>query len=655
MARLFQKNKSDKRHWSQKTAKGKSSITPNKLYQPSENPYTKRALIIAGILVGVVFIAILGRLWYLQLLQGEYFRFRSENNRIRMMDLAPSRGMIFDAKGRILADNRASFTLAIIPEDVDNWQTLANRLHNLIGIDPEEVAKLSRLARGANAFKPVKLRTNLDRETMALLETFRYELQGITVLAEQRRNYPEDNALCHVIGYLSEINAEELNTAATGVYRQGDYVGRDGVERSREEVLRGTRGYRQVERDANGRELGLIDQKPAIAGHSLTLTLDLDLQKAAARAMGDEVGAVVAMNPNNGQMLCLYSSPTYNLNELGANLTSAVWRELNNNPYFPLKDRAINGMYPPGSTYKIVVAAAGLAEKEITPQSTFSCSGEMAFGNRVFHCWRRGGHGTVNLQQALKVSCDIYFYRLGLRLGVERIAKYARAFGLGRSTGIPLPHEANGLVPDPEWKMRRYGQPWHEGETVSLSIGQGSNLMTPVQLARMVSVVANRGTVITPTIIKSVLPPGASEPIVEPPAVSTRAPISAEDLEVIHQGLVGVAQDAGGTARRVQLPGISVAAKTGTTQVVSLAFARSFGAKSNIPWKYRDHAIFVCYAPADDPKIAMAVVMEHGGGGGSDAAPVARHVLETYFGLPNTPLPQRSPGPLAPQPATAEQ
>jgi penicillin-binding protein 2 len=650
MFNLFAKNKTS-RHWSRKASLARTSITPNKTYQPSENYYIKRALALVGIFVGLVFIVLLGRLWFLQLLQGEYFRYRSENNRIRTLDLPPPRGIIFDSKGRILADNKVSFSLALIPEDVHDWELLAKRLHRLAGIDPEEILQLARLAKSANAFKPVRLRSNLDYQTMTLLETFRYELPGINVLTEHRRNYPESYILSHAIGYLAEISAEELKEAGRGVYRQGDYLGRDGVERSREEVLRGTRGYRQVERDANGRELSLLDQQPAMPGNNLILTLDLDLQKAAAEAMGDEVGAVVAMNPKNGEIMCLYSSPAYNLNDLGMNLTPAVWKDLNQNAYFPLKDRAINGLYSPGSTYKIVVAAAGLAEGEIDANTTFHCSGEFTFGNRTFHCWRRGGHGSVNLHQALKYSCDVYFYRLGLKLGVERLAQYARAFGLGRVTGIPLPYESRGLVPDPAWKMRRYKQPWHEGETVSLSIGQGYNLLTPIQLARMVSVIANQGMVVTPTIIKAVVAPGASAPLAEPPTMASPIPVSLEDLELIHKGLVAVVNEPGGTAGRVRLPGITVAAKTGTTQVVSLNFARSFGARANIPWQYRDHAIFVCYAPAEDPTIAIAVIMEHGGGGGSDAAPVARHVLESYFGLPHSPLPERRPGPLAAPPS----
>jgi penicillin-binding protein 2 len=604
--------------------------------------------------VGLVFLCLLGRIWYLQLLQGEYFRNRSANNHIRTIDIPPSRGAIFDVKGRLLADNRASFTLALIPEDVRDWEQLSRRLHNLIGLDPTSINKLKVLARGRNAFKPVRIRANLDYDALALLETFRYELTGATILVEHRRFYPVANEVSHVVGYLREINANELKEAPPGLYRPGDYVGRDGVERTRERVLVGTRGYRQVEIDAYGRELAQLEMKPSRPGHSLHLTIDVELQRAAARALGDEVGAVVAMDPVSGQVLCLYSSPTFDQNTLGVDSSPQVWSELQDDKSFsPLMNRAIQGLYAPGSTYKMVIAAAGLAEGEITPQTTFQCSGGMPFGSHVFHCWRHGGHGTVNLFRALKDSCDIYFYRLGLKLGVERIASYARAFGLGRVTGIPLPGELAGLVPDPAWKMRNFKQPWYEGETVSLSIGQGSTTATPIQLARMVSVVANRGRVVTPTIIKAVVPPDGSEPAPEPPAITNAAPIKAEDLQLVHNGLVAVVMDEGGTARRARLAGISAAGKTGTSQVVSLSFVKTFGHKANVPWKFRDNALFVCYAPAENPKSAIAVVMEHsGGGGGSDAAPVARHIMETFFGLPLTPLPPRLPGPLASPPAT---
>jgi penicillin-binding protein 2 len=603
-------------------------------FDPAESPQVRRILALAALVAAACFTVLLGRLWYLQLLQGEEFRAKSENNRIRLVDVPPRRGQIYDAKGRILADNRPAFTLAVVPEDVADWDRLTARLSALIGLSPEEVARARRAARGQQPFKPIRLRSHLNRHELAVLETFRYELAGVKVLVEYRRAYLAALETAHVVGYLGEINKKELARVPSSLYRLGDYVGRYGLEKSRERVLHGRRGARQVEVDALGRELEVLEEVEAQPGHDLVLSIDLDLQRAAARAMGSEAGAVVAMNPNNGQVYCLYSSPSFNQNDFITGLTPAEWKRMVGDERHPLKDRAVSGVYPPGSTYKIVTAAAALAEGVITPETSFFCGGQIPFGRRYYKCWaiKKGGHGHVALHEALRESCDVYFYRVGLRLGVEKLAEYARAFGLGRPTGVPLPHEAAGHVPDSEWKKRRFGEPWQEGETLSLSIGQGFTQVTPLQLARMVSVVANGGRLVTPTLVKTVIPVGG-EPVPEPAGLMKRVPVAPEHLRLIHRGLVGVVHEPHGTARRARLPGITVAGKTGTAQVVSLAFFKSFGDEENVPWRFRDHALFVCYAPAEAPEIAVAVVAEHGGHGGSDAAPVARAVLEAYFGL----------------------
>ncbi len=625
-------------------------LARSRVFDPAEAPEARRTILISSIVVGLAFAILLGRLWYLQLLQGQHFRSLSENNRIRLVDVPPSRGLIYDCKGRLLAENRPAFALAVVPEDVADWDELGTRLEKLVGITPEELAKAREVAAQQPPFKPVRLRSHLDREQLAVLETFRYELPGIKVLVEYRRAYLNAKETSHVIGYLGEINQQELAEAPRALYRIGDYVGRYGLEKSRERVLHGRRGARQVEVDAMGRELKLLDEVDPVPGHNLTLTIDLKLQKAAAAALGDEVGAVVALDPRNGQVYCLYSAPSFDQNYFITGMSNRLWEILANDPYHPLKNRAISGLYPPGSTYKIITAAAGLSEGVVTPQTTILCPGEIAFGRRTYKCWalKKGGHGNVSLHRAIRESCDVYFYRVGLRLGVDRLAKYARAFGLGSLTGVPLPSESAGLVPDSEWKKRRFGEPWQDGETLSLAIGQGFNLTTPIQLARMVAVVANRGRLVTPTLVKAVSAADGSDPVPEPPAVSTRVPVSPQNLELVHQGLVAVVNEPGGTASVARLPGILVAGKTGSAQVVGLKHAKAFGREENLPWKYRDHALFVCYAPADNPTIAMAVVVEHGLHGGSAAAPVARKVLEAYFNLPPRPeKPEPRLGPLA--------
>jgi penicillin-binding protein 2 len=626
---------------------GFEHFTRNRGMEPSEHPAVRHALLTAALVVGLAFVIILGRLWYLQLLRGEHFRKLSENNRIRLVDLAPTRGLIFDVKGRLLADNRPAFNLAVVPEDVSDWKVLTKRLHSLVGITPEEIKKARRAARGQPPFKPIRLRSHLNRHELALLETFRYELPGVKVMVRYRRAYLAPRETAHVIGYLGEINKKELARASRARYRLGDYVGRYGLEKSRESVLHGKRGARQVEVDAMGREIKLLNQVDATRGLDLTLSLDLEVQKAAAKAMAGRAGAVVALNPKNGQVYALYSSPSFDQNDFVIGMSVKKWRDLVNDPRKPLKDRAIGGLYPPGSTYKIVTAAAGLAENAISLSTRFFCAGQIPFGRRYYKCWayKKGGHGHTDLHKAIRESCDVFFYKTGLRLGVDKLARYAKNFGLGRPTGISLPHEASGLVPTSKWKKKRYKERWHEGETLSLSIGQSFTLVTPLQLARMVAVVANGGRLVTPTLVKAVTRPGG-EPVPEPLPVISRVPIKPEYLTTVHKGLVAVVNEPHGTARGAKLPGITVAGKTGTAQVVSLKFEKSFGKEENVPWKYRSHALFVAYAPADDPTIAVAVVVEHGGHGGSDAGPVATAVMRAYFGLPE-PEPKAKPKPKA--------
>lgn len=622
--------------------------------EPGENPQIRRTLLTAAVVVGVAILVLLGRLWYLQLLKGEHFRRLSETNRIRLVDLAPSRGLIFDTKGRLLADNRPAFTLAVIPEDVADWETLTRRLHNLVGLKPEDVAKAREAAQGQPPFKPVVLRSHLDRHQLALVETFRYELPGVKVMVRYQRTYLAPRLAAHVIGYLGEINQRELEDSNRAVYRMGDWVGRDGLEKSREQMLHGRRGARQVEVDAMGREIKLLSEIPASRGADLTLSINLDLQQAAAKALEGQVGAVAALDPRTGQVLCLYSSPTYDPNDFIIGMSAEKWKALANDPLHPLKDRSISGMYPPGSTYKIITAAAGLAEKAIDLTTRFFCAGQMAFGRRYYLCWayKKGGHGYTDIHKAIRESCDVFFYKTGLKLGVDRLAKWARAFGLGRPTGISLPHEAPGLVPDSQWKRKRFREPWHEGETVSLAIGQSFTLVTPLQMARMVAVVANGGMLVTPTLVRRVTPPGGT-PVPAPEPVMTRVPIAPEYLATIGKGLAAVVNEPGGTARLARLPGITVGGKTGTAQVVALKFEKSFGKEENVPWKYRSHALFVAFAPVENPSIAVGVVVEHGGHGGSAAGPVATAVMRAYFGIPEPPPKQPPAAPrLKPKPVS---
>jgi len=438
--------------------------------------------------------------------------------------------------------------------------------------------------------------------------------------------------LAHVLGYVGEVSPGDLKKNAN--YRSGDLIGKSGLEEVFDEQLRGVNGGRHVEVDAVGRELRVLDKVDAVPGSTLVLSVDLDLQRAAERALGEEVGAVVAVDPTNGDILAMVSRPSFDPNAFASGLGSKEWRALVEDSRDPLTQRAFRGQYPPGSTFKFIVAAAALEEGIINPFNEIHCGGAHGFGERQFRCWRRGGHGSVNLVQALEQSCDVFFYQVGQRLGVDTIARYARAFGLGEPTGIVLGHEAGGLVPDRAWKRERFGEPWYPGETLPVAIGQGYVTATPLQMAHAVGGLA-MGKLYRPRLVLGLEAQDGevvdSVPVEEMPELAVRPAVLSE----VRQGLVRVVNDAHGTGKSAALEGITVAGKTGTSQVV--AMGRKRVKSSELPWEQRDHAWFVAFAPADAPEIALAVLVEHAsGGGGKVAAPVAGEVLGEYFRLKPT-------------------
>jgi penicillin-binding protein 2 len=458
------------------------------------------------------------------------------------------------------------------------------------------------------------------------------------VLTEVRphRTYPHGPAAAHLLGSLGEVRQQQLESERYAGYRAGDVIGQSGVEASLESHLRGRAGGRNVVVDVAGRVMEVLDRVEPHAGGRVVLALDLDLQQAAEEALlasappGEPVsGAVVALDPRGGDVLALASAPAYDPNDFSAGIAPAVWRRLTEDPLRPLQNRAIAGQYPPGSTYKAFVAAAALQEGLRTPRSAVFCPGSFAFGNRSYRCWKEGGHRSVSLLRSLMQSCDVYYYRAGLDLGIDRLGRYARSFGLGAPTGIALEGEKGGLVPTSEWKQRRFGEPWMAGETVSASIGQGYNLTTPLQLAVAYAAVANGGRVLRPRLVLE-LEEADGSVHAEPVDVRGEVPVAPEHLALVREGLHAVVDAPGGTGRRAQVPGLAVAGKTGTAQVVRLE--RTAGKKGlAIPRPYRDHAWFASYAPADAPEIVVAVLIEHGGGGGANAAPVAQRVLARWW------------------------
>ena len=591
---------------------------------PEEHDRSRRILTRVALVLAVLFGLLFLRLWFLQLIKGEYLQKRSEHNRIRSQDLPPWRGMIIDRAGNILVDNRPSFNLMVTLEDVPDLEILGRRLGSILQIDGQSLT--AQLARARQAgIRQIRLKTHLSWREMALVETYKPELPGVFVLVASKREYRYPDLACHVLGYLGEITETQLKSGQHSTYKMGDFLGRRGIEAAWENYLRGERGFRRIEVDAYGRELGNVEQNLSTPGANIHLTLDTHLQQEAESCLQDKVGAIVALQPQNGKILALASSPGYTPEAFERGLSAEEWQDLLNNKDHPLMNRAVLGQYPPGSTYKIVMALAALEEKAITPQTYIHCSGSFTSGNHVFNCWKKRGHGSVNLNRALVVSCDTYFYEIGRRLGIERIAKWSKLFGLGTPTGLKLDKEKPGLVASVAWKRQRFQAPWQEGDTLSVAIGQGYNLATPLQIAQMAATLANGGTVYQPQLVEKVESPAGEILHRFEPIVQGRLSANPTNLTLVQEALADVVSD--GTGKRAWLPQVEVAGKTGTSQVVSLEKEKT-GKKIR---RFQNHALFVAYAPFDDPQLAVAVIVEHGGQGGEVAAPLAKQILSTYF------------------------
>jgi penicillin-binding protein 2 len=592
---------------------------------PEEQEQARRTLKVLTLVVLAFFGLLFLRLWTLQLVEGEEHRRRSEHNRIRLQDLPPWRGMILDRNGEILVSNRPSFDLVAVLEDIADFHLLAQRLSSRLNLEAQQI--LEQLA-GAqrSGFHQVRLKGDLTWREMALVETYKAELLGVSIMVTPKREYRCQSLGCHILGFLGEISDAQLKSGRYPNYKMGDYMGKRGIELYCEEYLRGRRGYRRIEVDAFGRELRQLDQRPSYPGANVYLTLDLKLQQEAEACLEDREGAVVALDPRSGKIRAMASAPPFSQEAFERGLSASEWQELVSHKYHPLLNRALKGQYPPGSTFKIVMAIAGLEEKVITPSTTVYCSGAMPFGNHVFRCWRRGGHGRMNLHSALVHSCDIYFYHLGRRLGIERIAAWSRRFGLGGVSGLKVDSERPGLVASSAWKKARFGYPWQEGDTVSVSIGQGYNLTTPLQMAQVVAALANGGIFYEPQLVERVESPDGEILYQSQPVEKSRLGADPEHLALVQKSLLDVVNH--GTGRNSRLPHLHAAGKTGTSQVVALEKIR--GGKK----EFQNHAWFVAYAPFDEPQLAVSVLVEHAGGGGAVAAPMAKRLMSVYFPQP---------------------
>jgi len=569
------------------------------------------------------------RLWYLQIIRGEDLLKRSENNRIRIREVKAMRGIIVDARGVVLVENRPSFDVVIFPEDVKDLRGLVEKLEALYAkagltfpMDYETIRENRR------PFTPLRVDRNVSREKLALIETHSLELPGVGIDVMPVREYYYGESMAHVIGYIGEVSRDELERDRSAGYKSGDFIGKFGLEKALDPFIRGKAGGEQVEVNVVGRKVKTLGRVEPAQGYRVLLTIDSQLQKAAWAAMEGRAGAVVALDPRDGSVLALVSRPGFDPNLFNRGVSADVWEKISSNPLHPMENRAIAGQYPPGSTYKLIVAAAALEEGIITPETTFNCPGHFDMGTRTFRCWKRHGHGRVNLHRAIVESCDVYFYNVGRLLGVDRLAEYARAFGLGSRTGVAMAGERRGLIPTKDWKLARFGIPWQPGETISISIGQGYNTATPIQLANAYAAVAGNGEFFTPRIVKRIETDDGE--IIEEfrPEKKAVLPVSREHIQLLRKALWGVVNEPGGTGGQSRVAGRDVCGKTGTAQVIGMGEGDD---GSSYPYEYRDHALFMSFAPRDNPEIVVAVVAEHSGHGGSVAAPVARKVLEAYF------------------------
>jgi penicillin-binding protein 2 len=565
----------------------------------------------------------------LQIVQGEYFLHLAEQNRIRKRPIKSLRGTILDRNGHVLADNRPAYTLKAIPEDLPSLKTLESGLRRLDATSAQPTLAALRAQRAVQA---VVVQWDMPRDRVAYLAEHQMDFPGFFLDVEPVRSYPHGPLAAHLVGYLGQIRASQQHQRAYRDYPVDAMVGQSGLEKTYEAVLRGTDGLHQVEVDTFGRETRqLIVQLPAVGAH-LVLTLDLGLQQVAERLLAEHTGSVVALDPRNGQILAMASRPTFDPNQFATRLSTADWHHLSNDPKHPLHNRALQGQYAPGSLFKILVALAALEEGIVTPATTVCCTGEYIYGQRTFRDWQHNGHGCVDLYAALVQSCDVYFYHVGQELGVDRLARKASAFGLGRVTGFAPEVEQPGLMPSTAWKRRVQGRPWFGGETLSVAIGQGYTLTTPLQMANVIATVANGGTLYQPYVVLRQETSDGALLRQYIPTILNRLTLQPSHLDLVKQSLWGVVHDPQGTGRQARHDHIAIAGKTATVQVVGLPPERGrAGAQTHWPEHRRDHAWFAAFAPVEAPRIVVVVLIEHAGKGGSHFAAMAKTVIEAYL------------------------
>jgi len=597
----------------------------------------RRRISIAAVFVVAAFSLLLLRFVYLQIVQYSYYHTKAEDNRISIVPIAPNRGLILDRNGAVLARNYSAYTLEISPEKVTDLGKTIDELGTIVDIRASDRIRFKRLMIEDKGADSVPIRTHLTDEEVARFAVNRYRFPGVDIKARLYRQYPLKELASHVIGYIGRINDRDAkridDEGLAANYRGTDHIGKTGLEQSYEDELHGTTGYEQVEVDSAGRRVRTLSRTPATPGDNLVLTLDVNLQRVADQAFGDHRGALVAIDPATGGILAFVSKPGFDPNLFVDGIDPASWDALNNSPDRPMVDRALAGVYPPGSTFKPYLALAALELGVRTPQYAIHDPGYFQFGGHIFHDDKPGGHGVVDMYKALVVSCDTYFYMLANDLGIENIAHFVGQFGFGAKTGIDIEGESTGVLPSPEWKRRHFKkreqQKWYAGETISVGIGQGYNAYTPLQMALAMATLADNGVMYRPHLVDYIENPKTGERTTIEPTIERTIRLKPENLAFIKHALAGVNIEGTG-ARAFANAEYTSAGKTGTAQVVALKPGEKYDAK-DITARHRDNALFIAFAPLQDPKIALAVVVENAGFGATAAAPIARQVLDYYL------------------------
>lgn len=591
-----------------------------------------RLAALAGMFVFMGLI-IMGRIFYLQIIEGDKYTVLADKNRTSVRHLIPQRGVIFDRQGRRLAENKKNFQAVLIREEAKDYKKTLAAFERLIPLSEEEHTRILKEVPHKKAFMSVRLKENLTFDEVALIQVNAPDLPGIQIEEGLMRHYPYGASTAPVVGYVSLVNAQDEALTSTNPFLDiaGYRIGRTGIEQAFEETLRGTPGLERKEVNAFGRSVRVLEKRSPVAGEDLFLTLDAELQKYALSVLGDEAAAAIVMDVKNGDILAFVSAPTYDANVFTMPISTKNWEKLLYNKKRPLQNKALTGVYSPGSIFKLVVALAGLESGDISENTSVTCTGKTKLNDHVFHCWRPYGHGKMTVQSALMHSCDVYFYEMAQRIGPEKIIETARRLGFGAKVQTDLPGEKSGLVPTPEWKLAVKKDAWRTGDTLNLSIGQGFLNATPLQIVTAVAQIANGGYRLTPRFIKKTAVPASDDKV--PLNKGEKLGFDSYHVALVKKGMYDVVNKERGTAHgaRFDLNGLKMAGKTASTQVRRITMKeRLEGIKSQdeLPWEYRDHAIFAAYAPADKPRYAVVVLVEHGGGGARTAAPMAAKILK---------------------------